>query len=247
MKSLPANPRLGSLNPFPAAKKKAWNFNSSRLFVVRAKNRFSLRFPVGMNFWAGMDGQVYVRGNIYATNGVFNGIVKATDFQLPSGDSMVSILNDGKKIKSDWLDLMGINVKDENGNTVMTIDGTNGITIQKGSIQWSSISGRPSIPSIPSYITRTKITETTIESPTIVGGVIRGGKFEADADGGVNFVTSDGSTTWGSIIYNGNGINIGAIDGIVLDPGWGNVVIKDRGQVVDTKYLQEHPIHAVFA
>ena len=81
-------------------------------------------FPVGMNFWAGMDGQVYVRGNIYATDGVFNGIVKAMDFQLPSGDSMVSILNSDKKIKSDWLDLMGINIKNDAGQTVMTIDQT---------------------------------------------------------------------------------------------------------------------------
>lgn len=174
MKSLPANPRLGSSNPFPAAKKKAWNFNSSRLFVVRSKNRFFLRFPVGMNFWAGMDGQVFVRGNIYATDGVFNGIVKAKDFQLPSGDSMVSILNSDKKIKSDWLDLMGINVKDENGNTVMTIDGTNGITIQKGSIKWGSISGRPSIPSVPGYIKSTYIDTTKVES-----FYIKGNKVEA--------------------------------------------------------------------
>lgn len=79
-------------------------------------------FPVGMNFWAGLDGQVYIRGNVYATDGVFNGIVKATDFQLPSGDSMVSILNSDKKIKSDWLDLMGINIKNDAGQTVMTID-----------------------------------------------------------------------------------------------------------------------------
>lgn len=169
MKSLPANPRLGSSNPFPAAKKKAWNFNSSRLFVVRSKNRFFLRFPAGMNFWAGLDGQVYVRGNIYATDGVFNGIVKATDFQLPSGDSMVSILNNDKKIKSDWLDLMGINVKDENGNTVMTIDGTNGITIQKGTIKWGSISGKPSIPSLPGYIQSTYIDATKVESFHIKG------------------------------------------------------------------------------
>jgi len=129
-------------------------------------------FPVGMNFWAGMDGQVYVRGNIYATDGVFNGIVKAKDFQLPSGDSMVSILNNDKKIKSDWLDLMGINVKDENGNTVMTIDGTNGITIQKGSIKWSDVSGRPSIPRLPGYIQSTYIDATKVESFHIKGNKV---------------------------------------------------------------------------
>lgn len=125
-----------------------------------------------MNFWAGLEGQLYVRGNIYATDGVFNGIVKAKDFQLPSGDSMVSILNNDKKIKSDWLDLMGINVKDENGNTVMTIDGTNGITIQKGSIKWSNVSGRPSIPSLPGYVQSTYIDATKVESFQIRGNKI---------------------------------------------------------------------------
>lgn len=113
-------------------------------------------FPVGMNFWAGLDGQVYIRGNVYATDGVFNGtvyatdgefkgIVKATDFQLPSGDSMVSILNNDKKIKSDWLDLLGINIKDTAGNIMMTIDGTNGITINKGSISWGAVTGTDEI------------------------------------------------------------------------------------------------------
>lgn len=81
-------------------------------------------YPDGANIWIGLDGNAYFRGNIYATNGVFNGIVKAQDFQLPSGDSMVSILNSDKKIKSDWLDLMGINIKNNAGQTVMTIDQT---------------------------------------------------------------------------------------------------------------------------
>lgn len=131
-------------------------------------------FPAGMNLWAGMDGQVYVRGNIYATDGVFNGkvyatdgefkgIVKATDFQTQDGKSMMT----NGKFDSKYLDLMGIDVKDENGNTVMTIDGTNGITIQKGSIKWSNVSGRPSIPSIPSYIQSTYIDSVEIRSPTI--------------------------------------------------------------------------------
>lgn len=189
---------------------------------MRSKNRFSLRFPVGMNFWAGMDGQVFVRGNIYATDGVFNGIVKATDFQLPSGDSMVSILNNDKKIKSDWLDLMGINVKDGNGNTVMTIDGTNGITIQKGTIQWSNVSEKPSIPTLPSYIKSTKITETTIESPTIIGG-----NFYCGSDGGFDLRFDSGGTIIGMYPVNGtwtfnkNGPDgcIGASHDILLAPG----------------------------
>lgn len=67
---------------------------------------------------------------------------------------------------------MGINVKDENGNTVMTIDGTNGITIQKGSIQWSDVSGRPSIPRLPGYIQSTYIDATKVESFHIKGNKV---------------------------------------------------------------------------
>lgn len=78
-----------------------------------------------INVWIGTDGTAYFKGNIYATDGVFNGIVKATDFQLPSGDTMVSILNSSKdKIVADYLDLMGINIKNDAGQTVMTIDQT---------------------------------------------------------------------------------------------------------------------------
>lgn len=51
-------------------------------------------FPVGMNFWAGMDGQVYVRGNIYATDGVFKGKVFASGGEF-TGTIKAAIL-DGK-------------------------------------------------------------------------------------------------------------------------------------------------------
>lgn len=76
-------------------------------------------FPVDTNVWIGIDGKVYVRGNIYAENGYFNGVVRAQDFQDPSGNSMLT--NDGK-IDADYLDLMGINVVNSSGDTVLTID-----------------------------------------------------------------------------------------------------------------------------
>lgn len=79
--------------------------------------------PKNANFFLDLqDGNAYFRGKVYATGGEFDGIVKARDFQLPSGDSMVSALNDKGKINSDWLDLMGINVKNGSGDTVLTID-----------------------------------------------------------------------------------------------------------------------------
>lgn len=84
-----------------------------------------------------MDGQVYVRGNIYATDGVFNGtvyatggefkgIVKATDFQTPAGVSMLT--KDGK-FDSKYLDLGGIVIDGETGNINFT---------GAGSITWGN-------------------------------------------------------------------------------------------------------------
>lgn len=92
-------------------------------------------FPKNANFYIDpKTGKAYFRGTVYATDGVFNGtvyatdgefkgVVKAADFYLNDGSgSMSSILNDAKdKITADWLDLMGINVKNQDGNTVLRI------------------------------------------------------------------------------------------------------------------------------
>ena len=99
--------------------------------------------PVNSNFFLDLrDGSAYFRGNVYAEDGVFNGtvyatsgefdgIIKARDFLLPSGESMKSVLNDKGKIDADWLDLYGINVKNQAGNTVLTID-ENGLRFGTG-------------------------------------------------------------------------------------------------------------------
>lgn len=88
--------------------------------------------PVQSNFFLDLkDGSAYFRGTVYAQAGEFDGIVKARDFLLPSGESMRSVLNDQGKINSDWLDLYGINVKNRAGNTVMTID-ENGVRFGTG-------------------------------------------------------------------------------------------------------------------
>ena len=61
---------------------------------------------------------------IYATGGEFNGVVKAEDFQIHSGGSMVSILNSQGKIKGDFIDAKGINIKNAAGETVVYFDET---------------------------------------------------------------------------------------------------------------------------
>ena len=87
-------------------------------------------FPVDTNVWIGIDGEVYIRGNIYANDGVFNGtvyarsgefkgIVQASDFLDNAGNSMMT--PDGK-LSGEYLDLRGVNIVDENGNAIVTID-----------------------------------------------------------------------------------------------------------------------------
>lgn len=51
----------------------------------------------------------------------------------------------------------------------------------KATISWNQVTNQPTIPVLPSYITQTKITSTTVESPIIVGGEIRGGKITSDS------------------------------------------------------------------
>lgn len=57
----------------------------------------------------------------------------------------------------------------------------------EATISWNQISNQPFIPIQPAYITATKITQTTIESPSIFGGTIAIGSgnniFKADGNG----------------------------------------------------------------
>lgn len=88
------------------------------------------KIPKGMNLYMGVDGNLYMRGDFYANdiyveNGTFNGVVRAQDFQLPSGDSVVSVLNSQGQIKGDYIDAKGINIKDPaTGETVLYMDAT---------------------------------------------------------------------------------------------------------------------------
>ena len=93
-----------------------------------------LGMPEKANFFLDLrDGSAYFRGNVYAEDGVFNGtvyatkgefdgIIKARDIRLPSGDTMTSIINKNGKIDAKWLELMGISIQNDRGDTVMTID-----------------------------------------------------------------------------------------------------------------------------
>lgn len=64
------------------------------------------------------NGKAYFRGNIYAENGYFAGVVKATDFLTQGGESMLT----GGKFNSKYLDLGKIQIDGETGDITMTGD-----------------------------------------------------------------------------------------------------------------------------
>lgn len=98
-------------------------------------------FPQNVNVWIGIDGKTYIRGNIYAIDGVFNGtvyanggkfngIVQASDFLDASGTSMM----DNGKWKSDVLDLGNIILDGDTGDITLT----GNINLSNGSITWGN-------------------------------------------------------------------------------------------------------------
>ncbi|WP_024834144.1 phage tail protein [Ruminiclostridium josui] len=81
-------------------------------------------------------------------------------------------------------------------------------------ISWNQVTNQPTIPVLPSYITQTKITSTTVESPIIVGGEIRGGKLTSDST--IN-VTTDAYI--GNNLYLGNYASSGSLKKIYFNSG----------------------------
>lgn len=173
--------------------------------------------PPKANFWVDMNGDAYFNGKVhatdgyfsgtvYATEGQFDGVVKAADFLDKDGNSM---LTEEGKFDADYLDLMGINVKNDAGQTVISID-QNGIKFTASKkYQYAETSDGPwhdtktsddryrrestdggvtwSEPyqftgeKLPEYIHETYIGETEIESPTITGGELIGGNIYGGA------------------------------------------------------------------
>lgn len=63
-------------------------------------------------------------GEVHAKKGDFDGIIKARDFLLPSGDSLVSVLNEKGQIRGDFIDAKGMRVIGDSGEIVLNIDKT---------------------------------------------------------------------------------------------------------------------------
>lgn len=120
-------------------------------------------FPEDVNVWIGIDGQVYVRGKIYATDGeftgkvtatsgIFKGTVQADQYLDSDGSDMMA----NGKWKANYLDLGNIVLDGESGDIEMSGDivmesnagdkitiGDGNITLDgniilKGNISWAS-------------------------------------------------------------------------------------------------------------
>lgn len=64
-------------------------------------------FPDGVNVWIGIDGKVYIRGNIYAEDGVFNGTVYAKAGEFTGTVNATSGLFKGTVQASSFIDASG--------------------------------------------------------------------------------------------------------------------------------------------
>lgn len=94
--------------------------------------------PENSNFFLDLrTGKAYFRGVVHATEGYFSGVVKASDFQDSSGNSM---LNTTGQITADYLDLKGLNINDN-----FIVDDSGNVTINGGSISWSAVTGTDEI------------------------------------------------------------------------------------------------------
>jgi hypothetical protein len=108
--------------------------------------------------------------NASAINIDFNGFVT---FNALSGSGTTTINGDNiktGKVLAQYLDGDNLTV-----HKAMNLDAS-------ATIQWDTqVTNKPYIPTVPGYITSTKITQTDIESPTIKGGKFIGDEFTVNA------------------------------------------------------------------
>lgn len=180
-------------------------------------------WPQDVNVWIGIDGKVYIRGNIYAEDGVFNGtvyaksgkfegIVQASDFLASDGTSMLDELG---KFKSDYLDLGNIQIDGATGNITMSgsIDMGGSITLggnidlsSASSIKWGKNDPADGV-GISADYANTLITQRFVSSPKILTSNFNADDYEDGSIVGMNIYGSsfydeygDGKLTlgWGT-------------------------------------------------
>ena len=105
-----------------------------------------------------------------------------------------------KKVNGEWQTTSGV---DKNGNALYNIISTLNLEVgneiqmaPNATINWgnidvpSDLAYTSDIPTLPNYITSTKITQTTIESPNITGGIVSGNTIVSNNNVGLSGVGS---------------------------------------------------------
>ena len=147
------------------------------------------------NFAIDADGNVYLRKNINIglnSNNGYNFTVDSSGNVSVAGTLDAQVLKikgenvlTGNKIASDYLELKGLTIKNDENQITFQIDKNGNVTLGgKSVITWNSIANAPTIPTLPSYLNESYISATTIYSPTIMANSFEitgqsnsGGKF----------------------------------------------------------------------
>ncbi|WP_313637974.1 hypothetical protein [Paenibacillus sp.] len=140
-----------------------------------------------------------------------NAILILNDIASDSSGTTYAAYNGGSKAKA----LRGIDNLQFGRNVKMSPEAT---------ISWTQVTNQPQIPTLPSYISATKITQTTIESPSIFGGTIAIGSgnnvLKADSNGvylgNATFASAPFSVSMDGRLTALDGTFKGTIDGSII-------------------------------
>lgn len=184
-------------------------------FIEKLKATFSIAGYVDdiLNSKGQLSGYRIVDGSLHANKIVTNSLTVGVNVGLGSAVDETGVTTIvGGMITTDYIKALGLQVGEE-------------ITMgPKATISWKKVTDPPDIPAIPGYITSTKITKTTIESPMILGGTfeagpVSGNHLEIDSDGITSY---DGDTKHGFFLqsdaaaysymgFRDNGLPVGAL------------------------------------
>ncbi|MGM9608347.1 MAG: tail fiber domain-containing protein [Oscillospiraceae bacterium] len=128
-------------------------------------------FPDGVNVWIGIDGKVYIRGNIYAEDGVFNGTVYAKDGEFngtvyASAGSFTGTVNATSGVFKGTVQASSF--LDSSGNSMMTNGQWNPeyLNIKGLTVEAANVTGTLTVGQLPSTVAQTSDIPTNISQLT---------------------------------------------------------------------------------
>ena len=173
-------------------------------------------WPKNVNVWMGIDGKVYIRGNMYAEDGVFKGTVYAKAGEFIGNVIATSGLFQGTVQASAFLDSSGknmmtnqqwnpeyLNLKGLNINNNLIIDQDGNVTINGGTISWSAVSGTDTLYSdINAAKDAANAAQTTADNAYTLASSVQVPSYITS--GGITSTTISGAYVASPYIYGGN-------------------------------------------